>query len=75
MINCKLDPTPVQEARKAEMENFQTMQAYKKVPVQKCKDVTGQTADKCQVDSHKQSRRSKPLVTQSARRKGVEDVQ
>ena len=53
------------------MKYFQRMQVYRKVPVQKCKDVTGKNADKCQVDSHKQSRRSKPFVTQSARRKGV----
>ena len=39
--NCKLDPARVREARKEEMEYFQKMQVYMKVPVQKCKGVTG----------------------------------
>ena len=33
--NCKLDPARVQEARKVDMEYFQKMHVYKKVPVQK----------------------------------------
>jgi hypothetical protein len=39
--NCELDPQKVREARAAEMEYFKRMKVYSKVPVQKCKDLTG----------------------------------
>lgn len=37
----KLDLVQVRLARKAEMESFREIQAYKKVPKQKCRRVTG----------------------------------
>ena len=53
--NCKLDPARVREARKAEMEYFQKMRVYKKVPVQECKGVTGKMPIKGRwIDKHKQ---------------------
>lgn len=39
--NCRLDPAKVSEARRAEMEFFRNMKVYTKLPLQRCKDMTG----------------------------------
>ena len=53
--NCQLDPARVRAARMAEMEYFRKMRVYRKVPIQKCKDVTGKPPIKVRwVDTNKQ---------------------
>jgi hypothetical protein len=53
--NCQLDASRVREARKAEMDYFKKMQVYKKVPIQRCKDLTGKMPIKVRwIDTNKQ---------------------
>ena len=73
--NCKLDPARVREARKADMEYLQKMQVYKKVSVQKCKDVTGKIPIKARwIDTNKHDEVN-PQVPPSACRKRAQAVQ
>ena len=73
--NCKLDPARVREPRKAEMEYFQKMHVYKKVPVEKCKDVTGTMLIKVRwIDTHKQDEVN-PNYHRWLVAKGVQDLQ
>ena len=52
--NCSLDPSRVKDARKAEIEYFRKMRVYKKVPIQRCKDMTGRPPIKVRwVDTNK----------------------
>jgi hypothetical protein len=53
--NCPLDPVKVREARRAEMDYFRKMKVYKKVPLQRCKDLTGKAPIKVRwIDTNKQ---------------------
>jgi hypothetical protein len=53
--NCKLDPVKVKDARQAEMDYFRRMKVYQKVPIQKCKDLTGKMPIKVRwIDTNKQ---------------------
>ena len=53
--NCELNVDKVKEARAAEMAYFRKMKVYKKVPIQRCKDVTGKMPIKVKwVDTNKQ---------------------
>ena len=53
--NCELNYKMVQEARKAEMDYFRKMQVYKKVPIRRCKDMTGKMPIKVRwIDTNKQ---------------------
>ena len=51
----ELDLANVKEARKAEMDYFRQMKVYRKVPRQKCKDMTGKMPIKVRwIDTNKQ---------------------
>ena len=55
--DCELDLERVKEARKAEIEYYRKMKVYKKVPIQKCTDLTGRQPIQVRwVDTNKQDK-------------------
>ncbi len=57
--DCMLDVNKVKEARAAEMEYLRKMKVYRKVPIQRCKDLTGRMPIKVRwIDTNKQDERN-----------------